>query len=60
MGQDNLPVVVRNLEVEKVSLGVGQVEHGARECHGLPWGFSGQSIPIPIKTHTHTQGYEFS
>ena len=29
VGQDNLPVVVRNLEVEKVSLGVGQGEHGA-------------------------------
>jgi len=26
-----------------------------RDCHGLPWGFSRQPVPIPIKTCTHTK-----
>ena len=26
-----------------------------RDCHGLPWGFSRQPVPIPVKTHTCTK-----
>src|ERR1700678_332326 len=31
-----------------------------REWHGLPWGFSGQPVPVPIRTHTRTQGSGFA
>jgi hypothetical protein len=31
----------------------------SRECHGLPWGFSGQPAPVPVRTRTRTQGYGF-
>ena len=30
-----------------------------RECHGLPWGFPRQPVPVPVKTRTHYQGYGF-
>ena len=27
-----------------------------RDCHGLPWGFPGKPVPIPVKPiHTHHQ-----
>ena len=37
----------------------GLISEVCRECHGLPWGFSGQPVPVSIRTRTHTQGYGF-
>jgi hypothetical protein len=30
----------------------GQVPIASRECHGLPWGFPGQPVPVPVETRT--------
>jgi len=33
----------------------GKGKGRCRDCHGLPWGFSQQPMPIPVKTRTCTK-----
>jgi glycerol-3-phosphate cytidylyltransferase-like family protein len=30
-----------------------------RDCHGLPWGFSRQPMPMPVETHACSYGHRF-
>jgi len=49
-----------NVPPRHVILPVSKQQGGAcRECHGLPWGFPGEPIPVSVKTHTRGHRYGF-
>jgi len=54
------PMDVRSMNREELDVWMEQMSAQMdRECHGQPWGFPGQPVPVPVETRTRHHGYGF-